>query len=195
MVAYMDKLIGKVLGVLDEVKVREKTLVLFTGDNGTPRQISSKAGGKMIAGGKGTMADTGSHVPLIASWTGVSAEGKTCEDLINFTDFMPTFAEVSGAKGPGDRVMDGKSFLAQVRGEKGSPREWSLVELNERRFILSGKYKLQQNRNLFEVGEGVEEKLVPVEGQSKEAGEVRKKLMDILAEIPRGKKEAGNAGE
>ncbi|HEV8292218.1 MAG TPA: sulfatase-like hydrolase/transferase, partial [Tepidisphaeraceae bacterium] len=115
MVAYMDKLLGKLFGVLDELKLRDKTLILFTGDNGTPRQITSKAGERTIPGGKGTMADTGSHVPLIAHWPGVTPAGKTCEDLINFTDFLPTLAEATSAKPLQDRPIDGRSFLPQIR--------------------------------------------------------------------------------
>jgi arylsulfatase A len=195
MVAYMDKLLGKVFGVLDELKLREKTLILFSGDNGTPRQITSKAGDKTIPGGKGTMADTGSHVPLIAHWPGVSAAGRTCDDLINFTDFLPTLAEASGAKVPEDRPIDGRSFLPQIRGEKGKPREWSLIELNEKRFVLSGNYKLNQNGNLFDLSDPMEEKLIEPAKESKEAAAMRKKLTDLLTSIPRGKKESGNAAE
>jgi len=189
MVAYMDKLLGKLFGVLDELKIRDNTLILFTGDNGTPRQITSKAGEKSIPGGKGTMANTGSHVPLIAHWPGVTPAGKTCDDLINFTDFLPTLAEASGTKAPADRPIDGQSFLPQIRGEKGKPREWSLIELNERRFVLGGKYKLQQNGNLFDLSDPMDEKLIPPEQQNAEAAAARKKLSEVLAALPRGKKE------
>ena len=189
MVGYMDKLLGKLFGVLDELKLREKTLILFTGDNGTPRPIMSRACNKTIAGGKGTMANTGSHVSLIAHWSGITPPGKTCDDLINFTDFLPTFAEASGAKPPQDRPIDGQSFLPQLRSQKGNPRDWSLIELNEKRFILSGNFKLQNNGNLFDLTDPMDEKLIPSDQQSKEAADMRKKLTDLLATIPRGKKD------
>jgi len=195
MVAYMDKLVGKLIGVLDELKLRQNTLLLFTGDNGTPRQITSKLGSKTIPGGKGTMENTGSHVPLIANWPGATPAGRTCDDLINFTDFMPTFAEASSAKLPADRLIDGKSFLPQIRGERGQPRESSLIELNERRFILGGKYRLQNNGNLFDVSDPMDEKPIPPEKETAEDAAARKKLGEILATLPRGKKEAGNAAE
>jgi arylsulfatase A len=190
MVAYMDKLVGKVVGALDEMKLRENTLILFTGDNGTPRQITSKAGGKTVAGAKGTMTNAGSHVPLIANWTGVTQAG-TCDDLINFTDFMPTFAAMSSAKLPADRPIDGQSFLPQIKGEKGTPREWSLIELNERRFILSGNYKLHNNGEMYDVSDPLDEKQVLPDRQP----EMRQKLQKILASLPRGQKEAGNVAE
>jgi len=189
MIAYMDKLLGKLFGALDELKLRDNTLILFTGDNGTPRQITSKANNKSIPGGKGTMADTGSHVPLIAHWPGVTPAGKTCDDLINFTDFLPTIAEATGAKPPQDRPIDGQSFLPQIRGQKGNPRQWSLIELNDKRFILSGHYKLNQNGNLFDLSDPMEEKLIPPDQESPESAQMRKKLADLLATISRGKKE------
>ncbi len=195
MVAYMDKLLGKVFGVLDELKLREKTLILFTGDNGTPRPITSKAGDKTIPGGKGTMADTGSHVPLIAHWPGVTPVGQTCDDLVNFTDFLPTFADATGATRPQDRPIDGHSFLPAIRGEKGRGRNWSLIELNDKRFVMCGNYKLDHNGNLFDLSESMNEKLVDPANESKEAAEMRKNLPRLLNSIPRGKKESGNVNE
>jgi arylsulfatase A len=141
------------------------------------------------------MADTGSHVPLIAQWQGVTPAGKTCDDLINFTDFLPTFAEASGTKPPQDRPIDGRSFLPQIRGEKGNPRNWSLIELNEKRFILCGHYKLDHNGNLYDLSEPLNEKLIDPANESKEASEMRKNLAKVLSSFPRGKKESGNPAE
>ncbi len=193
MVAYMDKLVGKVVGALDEMKLREKTLIMFTGDNGTPEQIKSQARGKTVPGGKSLMINTGSHVPLIASWSGVSPMGKTCDDLINFTDFMPTMAEMSGAKLPGDRPIDGQSFLPQIKGEKGKPREWSLIELNEQRFVLGGKYKLHNNGQMYDVSDPLEEKLVAADDA--DGAGMRKRLSEIMAGLPKGRRETGTAAE
>ena len=66
----MDKLIGRLVARLDELGLRQKTLVLFTGDNGTGRGITSKMGEVTVEGGKGTMTDAGMRVPLIANWPG-----------------------------------------------------------------------------------------------------------------------------
>ncbi|HEV8293021.1 MAG TPA: hypothetical protein VGP94_13895, partial [Tepidisphaeraceae bacterium] len=79
--------------------------------------------------------------------------------------------------------------------EKGNPRDWSLIELNEKRFILAGHYKLNQNGNLFDLSDPAEEKPIDTGTQSPQAAEMRKKLADLLASIPRGKKETGNVNE
>jgi len=100
MVAYMDKIVGKILHKLDNLGLREQTLVLFTGDNGTPRTIASKVGDQTIQGGKGLTIDTGTHVPLIASWKGTALKGTVCDDLIDFTDILPTLLDAAKIKPP-----------------------------------------------------------------------------------------------
>jgi arylsulfatase A len=64
------------------------------------------------------------HVPLIASWPGRIAAGKVCADLVDTTDFLPTLCEAAGVAVPAEMKVDGRSFLPQLRGEKGTPREW-----------------------------------------------------------------------
>src|SRR5436189_3904883 len=90
MVEYCDKMVGKVIGKLDALGLRENTLVLFTGDNGTGRGVVSRLGEKAVIGGKGLTTDAGMHVPFIASWPGKISSGKTSRDLVAFCDFMPT---------------------------------------------------------------------------------------------------------
>ena len=156
MVEYMDVLAGRIVALLDELRVREDTLVIFTGDNGTPGGIPSKmADGRLIKGGKGFHGDTGTHVPLIVHWKGTIAPGQVRDDLIDTTDFLPTLAEAIGAKPrkpPGDGILDGRSFLPQLVGRPAKLREWVLVPYTEKRqdgfgwprarFIRDRRYKL-----------------------------------------------------
>src|SRR5207248_1478238 len=70
MVEYMDKMIGKLVAHLDQLGLRENTLVLFLGDNGTGKGTRSMMGDKLVVGGKGDMTEAGMRVPLIANWPG-----------------------------------------------------------------------------------------------------------------------------
>ena len=124
MVAYVDKMVGKIVSKLEELGLRENTLVLFTCDNGTSGSIKSELNGKMVKGGKRLMTDAGTHVPLIANWPGTIPEGQVKNDLVDFSDFLPTLMEASSTDIPKDLKIDGQSFLPQLRGEKGKPREW-----------------------------------------------------------------------
>jgi arylsulfatase A len=123
MVEYTDHVVGRILKKLDDLDLREDTLILFAGDNGTHVGIESKMkDGRVVRGGKGYTTDNGTHVPLIANWTGVAAAGQVCDDLISFNDFLPTVAQVVEAVAPEN--MDGVSFLPQIKGEKGCSRDW-----------------------------------------------------------------------
>ncbi len=186
MVAYMDKMVGRVVGTLDDLKLREQTLILFTGDNGTSSKLRSTMNGEVVKGGKGRMTDAGSHVPLLASWRGVTPAGTVCDDLISFTDFLPTLAEVSGAAPPRDRVIDGRSFAPQLRDEKGQPRDWLLVELGKERFVMDQRFKLDQAGNLFDVrGVPFEENRVDPATASPDANQARERLNGVLKSLPR----------
>ena len=133
MVAYTDKLIGKVVAKLEELHLRDNTLLLILGDNGTGRGTPSKFKGRDVLGGKGTTTEWGTHVPLIGNWPGHFASGKVYTDLIDATDFLPTICEATGTPIPAELKTDGRSFLPQLRGEKGNPREWLYAWYNPER--------------------------------------------------------------
>ena len=154
-VAYMDKLVGKLMAELDRLKLREKTLVIFTGDNGTAvfGESLAKVDGKPISGRKGSMLEGGSRVPLAVSWPGTTPAGKVSHDLTDFSDFFPTFAELAGAKLPDGVKIDGHSLAAQIKGGAGTPREWAYVELSGRNYVTSARWKLRKDGELFDMKE------------------------------------------
>ncbi|HEY2573119.1 MAG TPA: sulfatase-like hydrolase/transferase [Verrucomicrobiaceae bacterium] len=125
MVAYTDKLVGAIDAELQSLGLRENTLLLVTGDNGTGRGASSELdNGTEVDGGKGSTTCPGMNVPLVVSWPGKLQAGGVCRDLVDMTDFIPTLCAASGVEPPQDIPFDGRSFLPQLRGEKGNPREW-----------------------------------------------------------------------
>jgi arylsulfatase A len=124
MVSYMDKSVGKLVAKLDELGIRDNTLTIFIGDNGTDDSIRSMWRGQQIQGGKGSTTRAGMHVPMIANWPGVIPAGTVCDELVNCTDFLPTFCEIAAAPLPQGVPFDGASFLPMMRGEKCQPREW-----------------------------------------------------------------------
>ena len=102
MVACLDKQVGRIVAAVDELGLSDRTVIIFSGDNGTDRRIRSKwtdgQVSRTVAGGKGTMTDAGTRVPLIAAWPGVVKPGAVCDDLIDFSDFLPTFVKLGSAK-------------------------------------------------------------------------------------------------
>jgi arylsulfatase A len=152
-VSYMDKLVGKLVAELDRQNLREKTLIIYFGDNGTANKYAetSTIGGRRLAGGKGSMLEGGNHVPMVVSWPATVAAGKVSEDLIDSSDFFPTFCELAGAELPKGVVMDGQSFAAQLKGEKGKPRESVFLQLARKWYVLDCGWKLTQSGELFDM--------------------------------------------
>jgi len=196
-VAYLDKSVGKVVSEIERLGLRENTVILFAGDNGTTAQSSGTIGGRRINGAKGSMWEGGARVPLIASWKGTTPAGRVLKDLVDFSDFYATFAELAGAKMPDGLKFDNRSFAPQLRGEKGKPREWVFVQLGKNWYVKERAWKLNQSGELYDLKEApFEEKLVPADTKDAEAVAARKRLQGVLDQLnpAGGKTEASDAG-
>ncbi len=187
MVAYTDHIVGKIVEKADELGIRENTVILFTSDNGTHVSIRSEMKDRIIRGGKGTPTDAGTHVPFIVNWPGSSPAGKICNDLIDFTDFFPTLAQIAGAEIPENLTMDGISFLPQLKGKKATPREWVLCHYDPRwqfwkpcRFVRDKRWKLYDDGRLFDLQKDILEKSPVRDDKNKEITEIRRRLQQVL---------------
>jgi arylsulfatase A len=154
-IVYMDKLVGKLMAELDRLRLREKTLVVFSGDNGTSGDYAKKAtvSGRHILGHKLSLDEGGSRVPLIANWSGVTPAGKVLNDLVDFSDFFTTFADLGGAKLPESLKLDGHSFAPQLRGEVGTPRDWIYVQLGTHWYVRNQGFKLTEGGEFFDMSD------------------------------------------
>lgn len=191
MVAYTDKLIGRVLDGLEGLGVRDNTLILLTADNGTPRQITSALrDGTVVPGGKGRTIDYGVHVPFIASWPAGFESGRTSDALVDLTDFLPSTVEAAGAALPDDRVFDGRSFLPVLRGEVDSARDWVFTDFRPRflnfpevTFVHDRRYKLYDDGRFFDYENDVEEENpLDADDLTEEAAAVRARLRAAMDE-------------
>lgn len=125
MIAYNDKLVGRLLKRLEQLGLREKTLVVFMGDNGTPGNfVTQMANGGEVSAGKGTTARAGMHVPLVVNWPGVLPKGAVDGELVNVTDILPTICDAAGIAVPSGFTLDGISFWRRLLGERSQGREW-----------------------------------------------------------------------
>lgn len=175
MVSYMDGLVGRLIAALDEMGLREDTLVLFTADNGTHRLIRSRLHGATVEGGKGDLTEPGTRVPLVASWKGTTPEGRTLDDLVDLSDMLPTFAEMAGTDLPSGIPIDGRSFLPQLRGKRGDPRAWVCCEFQDDWFLRSRRWRLRKNGELADMSDRYAPRVV-APGAGGEAAEARRRL-------------------
>ena len=197
-VVYMDKLVGKLLAELDRLKLRDNTLIVFAGDNGTAPMFAARSTirGKALSGCKGTMLECGALVPCIASWPGKIPAGKVSPSLIDFSDFLPTFAAVAGAKLPAGLTVDGKAFASQLRGkEEVWPRDWIFVQLDRHWYDRDTRWKLNESSELFDMSNApFAETLVPADKQDDAAISARKRLQTVLDQLNPAGGKAGPSG-
>lgn len=129
MIAYTDKLIGKVVDKIDELNLTEKTLIIVMGDNGTKEVFFHVLpDGTVYPARKGGNTDNGIHVPLLLRQPGTIPSGndgkmRRYDGLVHLTDIFPTIAEAAGVDVPNPDSIDGISFWKQATGAPGEPRK------------------------------------------------------------------------
>jgi arylsulfatase A-like enzyme len=127
MIYSVDESVGRVLGKLDELKLSENTLVIFTTDNGgvggyVEAGVKTKDGitnNAPLRGGKGMLYEGGVRTPWIARWPGKVKAGLTCDEPIISVDLYPTLLALANAKPKDGQVLDGTSITPLLFGNGG----------------------------------------------------------------------------
>lgn len=170
MVHAMDLRVGRITEALSRLELDRKTLVIFIADNGTPVRVITQSNNGMLLrepvistyrnqpmpGGKGTLTDAGTRVPMIAWWPGKIAQNQVCDDLVDMSDFLPTFASFAGMTQTLPDQLDGVSFANQLMGKSSSSRDWVYAERRNKWYIRNQAWKLYQDDTLFQMGDNEE---------------------------------------
>ena len=128
MVRYTDHLVGRLVGAIDDLGLRKNTIIIFTTDNGTGGGVLGTVRGKRPSGGKASKWEGGVCEPFVVNCPGIVPAGVETDALTDFSDLLPTFAELGGAELPKNRTLDGKSFAPLILGKaQDSPREWIMA--------------------------------------------------------------------
>jgi len=177
MMAYTDKIIGKIERKLIELAIDEHTLLIFTADNGTDTHIVTHTDKGPYPGGKSYTTQRGIHVPMIASWPGKISKPTDYFGLIDFNDFYPTLAEIAGINVE-EEHLDGRSFLSILYGNNEEINstslihydpEWGKTSQRRNRFVLDGQYKLYQNGDFYNYLTDIDERSVLEDLSSQQA--------------------------
>jgi len=151
-VTSLDDKIGQVIAKLDELKIRENTIVIFMSDHGHSVEKRAFGGGGSAGpfrGHKKTMWEGGIRVPSIISWPGHIPEGAVRDQLACSIDWLPTIAEYCGVKLP-NRKMDGKSIVPLINSSNGkTPHDIMHWMLGKSWAVRQGKWKLVYDNELF----------------------------------------------
>lgn len=127
MVKYMDKLTGKIIKTIDDANLRENTIIIWTTDNGTTRKITGHINGQPIKGAKMLTNEAGTAVPFIVNWTGRNDKKIVSDALIDFSDLLPTLADLAGGSIVSSKKVDGVSFKKVLLDPtQDSDRDWIL---------------------------------------------------------------------
>ncbi len=155
MVTRLDTDVGRLLALLKELKIDEKTLVLFAGDNGSSFGPESPLGkrfdqsmGGALRGFKRSMYEGGLRQAALARWPGVVTAGRVSDEPWAFWDFLPTAAELAGATLPAGFQPDGLSLVSYLKGGPAPKREFFYWELHEGKSIQAlrfGDWKAVRN--------------------------------------------------
>jgi arylsulfatase A-like enzyme len=134
MATHMDDYVGAILDKLDELGLRENTLVIFTSDHGSR--------------GKNTCYEGAARIPLFASWPRKITPGTTSESLTANIDVAATLIDIAGGIPPEDMTLDGRSFLPQLLGNP-EPENWRtslFLEAGNTRAVVTKQWKYIANR-------------------------------------------------
>lgn len=182
LIEYLDRQVGELLDKLSALGLRENTLILFAGDNGSHLVTTQMRDGREILGGKGSPKDTGAWVPLIASWPAGTAAGSVYDGVVDFTDILPTCLDLAGLRP--HQGVDGVSFAPQLQGQHGKPREWIFVLGGDRWYGREAKWKLNSAGQLLDVSDSpYAETLVKPQDDTPESKAARMRLLAVLDKL------------
>jgi len=144
-VEELDWSTGEILAALERLGLDEKTLVIWTNDNGAPRRDPPQGSNLPLAGWGYTTAEGAMRVPCVVRWPHQVPAGTTCSELATTMDLLPTLARLAGADVPGDRTIDGRDIWPLLSGQAGakSPHEaFYYYYLEQLQAVRSGPWKL-----------------------------------------------------
>ena len=196
MVENLDERLGRLVDAIEDLGIQERTLLLFTADNGTPKSyyytaqgndmlkqpIAMRWNGVDVQGGKGDLTDAGTRVPLVASWPGTLGPGQVVDDLVDFSDWLPTFVDLAGGEPPAG--LDGTSLADRLRGGEESSRDWAYASDAGERWVRTQRWKLYDDGRMFDMSSGRnEDAALAISETSVEALRARSALESALRSL------------
>ncbi len=188
-VEEIDYTVGQVLDTLKQEGLSDKTLVIFTSDNG-PWLVFRDHGGSagLLRDGKGSTWEGGMREPTVAWWPGVIQPGRVINEMTSTLDVFPTLAELSGAKMPSDRIYDGYSMVDLLTGKGKTKRNiMYYYRGTQLRAVRKGPWKIHIYTKTEYVGQKVQKHDPPllynVEHDPSEKYEIGKKHPEVIEDL------------
>jgi arylsulfatase A-like enzyme len=197
MVHYADYLIGQLIAALDNLGLRDNTIVFIAVDNGTdngtdqkePQSLGGRINGRVSGEGIYSLTERGINMPLIVNCPALVPGGRESDDLVDASDILPTLAELAGAKLPEGVEIDGRSFAPQLLGEMPHlpRRPWCFTQYYTTRVLRDQRFKLYSTGEFYDLSEDPLEKHNLSDGPAMDENDARAahdRLRRIFASLP-----------
>jgi arylsulfatase A-like enzyme len=136
---------GQILEAIKRLGLDEKTLVIWTSDNGAPRRNPPQGSNEPLGGWGYTTMEGGMRVPCVARWPKQIPAGTSCDELSTLMDLLPTFAKLAGGKAPTDRKIDGHDIwplLAATPNAKTPYAAFYYYHMDQLQAVRDDRWKL-----------------------------------------------------
>jgi len=176
---YIDVLVGRIIKKVTDLGIADRTVIIFCGDNGTA--VTAKSRG----------VERGCHVPFVAWGPGIKKRGAT-DELMDFSDILPTFCDYASAGIPAKYHIDGESLKPFLTGKSETHRDWIYSCIGTTQLVRTKRYMLEvvnpilsipQGRFYF-CGDNRFGKGYKLVGGSTEHAKARKEFAAILSKYP-----------
>ena len=192
MVSYMDYSIGRIINKIDQLGLRENTIIIFTGDNGTDEPIVSMMDNVSVIGGKGQTTDYGTHVPLIVNWKGTIRPNAKSKSLVDFSDFFPTLCDLADIPLNSFEGLDGVSFYPELIGKDNPKRKWIHSWYNRngglnplessQEWVRNESYKMYVGNRFYNVKKDPYEKNnISISEMTNQEKKIRNEFIEVLS--------------
>lgn len=138
---YIDVLVGRIVKKVTDLGIADRTIIIFCADNGTA--VTAKSRG----------VERGCHVPFVACGPGIKKRGAT-DELMDFSDLLPTFCDYAGAKIPDDYHIDGRSLKPFLTGKSDTHRDWIYSFIGTSQLVRTKRYMLEVVNPILSIPQG-----------------------------------------
>jgi len=203
MVRYADHILGKLVASLDDLGIRENTIIVWTTDNGTAGVLGHR-NGRMVRGGKTLLTENGINSPFIINCPS-KFKPRMVSEVSDFTDMLPTFVDMAGSKLSKKVKTDGRSILPLLYGRKAAKKDIIASTGSHPALIIDGRVRntfdfrdrvlrtenhkvfVDSLRNiyaLYDVANDPEEKINLIDSKKKEHIKLLNKFSKRLKQLP-----------
>lgn len=183
-VSYADQLVGRLVRALEDLGLRDRTLLFISADNGTDLKVTAQTRSGPVAAKPYTFAEVSIDMPLIVNGPGLVPGGRV-GGLADYSDLLPTFAELAGVRLPAGLKVDGQSLAPWLLGHQAqTPRRWIHTAFQDVRIVRDDRFKLYSSGRLFDLQTDWEEMHDLASSGDPAAAAAQSRLRAVLDSFP-----------